>query len=69
MMDVQLTPFVMLAPPIPVEPHFARPSPDPNEIEVRPPLSHKAARLSNMKASDVIGQRRYSMSRLIRRQD
>jgi hypothetical protein len=30
-----LTPFVVLAPPVPVEPHFARPSPNPNEIEVR----------------------------------
>ena len=29
-----LTPLVVLAPPVPVEPHFAA-SPDPNEIEVR----------------------------------
>lgn len=35
-MDAQLTPFVVLAPPVPVEPHFATPSPNPNEIEVRP---------------------------------
>jgi hypothetical protein len=68
-MDEQLTPFVVLAPPIPVEPHFARPSPDPNELEVRPPYSHKATSLSNMDSSDVIGQRRSSMSSLIRRQD
>jgi hypothetical protein len=30
-----LTPFVVLAPPVPVEPHFATPNPNPNEIEVR----------------------------------
>jgi hypothetical protein len=30
-----LTPFVVLAPPVPVEPHFARPAPNPNELEVR----------------------------------
>lgn len=30
-----LTPFVVLAPPVPVEPHFANPVPNPNEIERR----------------------------------
>ena len=41
-MDESLTPFVVLAPPVPVEPHFASPSPNPNEIEVRPPFPNEA---------------------------
>lgn len=41
-MDAELTPFVVLAPPVPVEPHFASPSPNPNEIEVRPHFINEA---------------------------
>jgi hypothetical protein len=39
---MELTPFVVLAPPVPVEPHFATPSPNPNEIEVCPPFIDEA---------------------------
>jgi hypothetical protein len=68
-MDQALIPFVVLAPPVPLQPHVAPAHPTEEALEVRspfPPLS-QVVNLTNRR-SDAIGQKRFLTTNLTQQQ-